>query len=1001
MEAAGQSAGGASTGAWRPTEREKLAYAHMLSLVDIKNEGVVRGQQAVPFFQKSGLPDAMLGNIWQLADVDGKGVLTAHEFSVAMKLIALAQSHRPVALANLSDETQLPEMSGVDVSHLFGGNGTHVRRDSSASSVGWGSVLNGGNTEDGSATVSAKELQQYRMIFEKSQSPDGTISGSAARGLFVKTRLSGEQLSRIWQLGDPNQEGKLRLPGFIVCMYYIRRLMENRKYVLPDTCPASLLRSAGGEVPLQAAMSGSFSQSSLLGGNGIGGSSVDLATPLSGAAHWDVTKEERVRYGQFFDSLDTQRLGYLSGDVPVDFFLKSKLPEVALSKIWDLADISHNGKLNRDEFAVAMHLINLRLANGQIPDTLPATLVPPSMRKASIASNSLSSLSPPLRPASARDRLQGIEGVKRTGSYAVQHGRAPMPGPISRASTGRSPVQMSPVVDDGEIGALQAQLGQMEDLSRGMQAQRTATASQIALVASRKQDLEVKIAALQSSQDAEARINQELQQTLKNEESRVSALQAQVAEANRVLSVVSAQRSQLEQDVHRVQTQQLALQQKLGQAQDDARQLAGEIATLDQQKKALEQNVAAMQAQILRLEEDNRAAGQRVESLKGDIAQLTQTSAQLSQTSAALSQASAMALTQGTSTLESEALSFDDVFGMGESAITGESLPAVSEAASVSVSKPAPVPLAVSTEQPQHSQAATGSLSSQQQMSPSLVFATMPGFSSSSAAPGTQVSTTDAFDSFGAHEADPFEEFLHSTTSPVKDGSLSPTSKSVNKAFSSTADPRSVSSTPAPSSSMFSGPGLGTAAATATAAARAAPMLASAGPTAVGARSTPTSPAIDATAGKQDMNFMADFNSAFGKLPGTGKQEIKQELREFEAKFPELGSLSLADMNSSAGTGAGATTTTATTAATTVQAKEKDRTLGDEDDLTFESVFGDSNQNVARASSETGAVGSVAVDRSDSAEKSTEASVDKSEDGNDDDDFVPPPVVKRTNGMQA
>ncbi|PIA15576.1 EF-hand, partial [Coemansia reversa NRRL 1564] len=344
-----------SDGPWRPTGREQGAYAYLLSLVDPQKEGVIRGQAAVPFFQKSRLPDATLGGIWQLADTDSKGHLTPHEFSVAMKLISLAQAQKPVALVNIGDEVPLPDMEGVQLQHVLTSpsiasvNETHVRRDSNTS------------------TVPVKEKQQYKRIFESSNPVDGAISGAAARSLFMKTKLSTEQLGRIWSLSDPHTEGKLRLPGFIVAMYYIRRIMENRSFELPATCPLSLWRSAGGDVSLKSPTE-NLSQSSL----------TSISTPDLTDAQWDVTREERKRYEQFFNNLDTQRVGYLSGDVPVNFFLKSKLPETVLSKVWDLADIKRTGKLTKEEFAVAMHLINARLAGGPVPDKLPPTLIPPS-----------------------------------------------------------------------------------------------------------------------------------------------------------------------------------------------------------------------------------------------------------------------------------------------------------------------------------------------------------------------------------------------------------------------------------------------------------------------------------------------------------------------------------------------------------------------------------------------------------------------------------------------
>jgi epidermal growth factor receptor substrate 15 len=69
---------------------------------------------------------------------------------------------------------------------------------------------------------------------------------------------------------------------------------------------------------------------------------------------------------------------FLLGNDAVEFFQNSRLPESELAQIWDLADVEQRGKLSRDEFAVAMHLIHKRIAGQPIPRQLPATLLPPS-----------------------------------------------------------------------------------------------------------------------------------------------------------------------------------------------------------------------------------------------------------------------------------------------------------------------------------------------------------------------------------------------------------------------------------------------------------------------------------------------------------------------------------------------------------------------------------------------------------------------------------------------
>lgn len=67
--------------------------------------------------------------------------------------------------------------------------------------------------------------------------------------------------------------------------------------------------------------------------------------------------------------------------------MNSRLPESVLAQIWDLSDITKTGSLNKDEFAVAMLLINRKNAsNAPIPKTLPLSLVPPSLRNRVTAS---------------------------------------------------------------------------------------------------------------------------------------------------------------------------------------------------------------------------------------------------------------------------------------------------------------------------------------------------------------------------------------------------------------------------------------------------------------------------------------------------------------------------------------------------------------------------------------------------------------------------------------
>jgi hypothetical protein len=55
--------------------------------------------------------------------------------------------------------------------------------------------------------------------------------------------------------------------------------------------------------------------------------------------------------------------------------IKSRLPNPVLAKVWRLADVDGDGMLDSDEFALAMHLINIKLEGYDLPEDLPGHLV--------------------------------------------------------------------------------------------------------------------------------------------------------------------------------------------------------------------------------------------------------------------------------------------------------------------------------------------------------------------------------------------------------------------------------------------------------------------------------------------------------------------------------------------------------------------------------------------------------------------------------------------------
>ena len=115
---------------------------------------------------------------------------------------------------------------------------------------------------------------------------------------------------------------------------------------------------------------------------------------LSGSAKvpWAVTKDEKKIYDQLFDAWDGLRKGFVTGEVAIEIMGQSGLQQKDLEAIWTLSDPNNRGRLDRDEFAVAMHLIYRKLNGYPTPARLPPELIPPSTRNFNSSIDTVKSL---------------------------------------------------------------------------------------------------------------------------------------------------------------------------------------------------------------------------------------------------------------------------------------------------------------------------------------------------------------------------------------------------------------------------------------------------------------------------------------------------------------------------------------------------------------------------------------------------------------------------------
>ncbi|KIY35430.1 UBA/TS-N domain-containing protein [Cryptococcus gattii E566] len=350
--------------------------------------GILPGHDAYPFLTSSNLSTTSLGEIWAIADPDNNGFLTRDGWYKAARLIGWLQKGG----ATNVEETLLAKRESQT---------TRRRPAHGPASLG----------------------KHHRVCFASTHTHRPSQIHQALCRCRTCQRFGewrqGERHIRQKNLADTQGRGSLDLTDFIIGMHLIQSCMANSALVLPATLPPGIYETASGSRPAPAAAPispvvrnntgpASPMRQQYTGGGaaplqqqGTGGSIGATSAPIPPARsfttssafappsrqmsiqnpQWDVTPQAKTTSDGFFSQLDPQNKGVIDGDVAVPFMLQSQLDEATLANVWDLADIRKEGKLTRDEFAVAMHLINLKLAGQEIPTSLPVSLVPPSLRE--------------------------------------------------------------------------------------------------------------------------------------------------------------------------------------------------------------------------------------------------------------------------------------------------------------------------------------------------------------------------------------------------------------------------------------------------------------------------------------------------------------------------------------------------------------------------------------------------------------------------------------------
>ncbi|KAL1787718.1 epidermal growth factor receptor substrate 15 isoform X1 [Sigmodon hispidus] len=475
-------------------------YEKYYRQVDTGNTGRVLASDAAAFLKKSGLPDLILGKIWDLADTDGKGVLSKQEFFVALRVVACAQNGLEVSLSSLNLAVPLPRF--YDSSSPLLTSGT------SAAELPW--------------AVKSEDKAKYDAIFDSLSPVDGFLSGDKVKPVLLNSKLPVEILGRVWELSDIDHDGRLDRDEFAVAMFLVYCALE--KEPVPMSLPPALVPPS------------------------------KRKTKLFSPLQWVVSPVEKAKYDEIFLKTDKDMDGYVSGLEVRETFLKTGLPSALLAHIWVLCDTKDYGKLSKDQFALAFHLINQKLLKGiDPPHILTPEMIPPSdrssLQKPIIGSSPVADFSAIKELDTLKNEIVDLQREKNNVEQDLKEKEDTVKQRTSEVQDLQDEVQRESV----NLQKLQAQKQQVQEILDELDEQ--------------KAQLEEQLKEVREKCAQEAQLISSLKAEITSQESQVSTYEEELSKDREELSRLQLETTQLEESVESGKARLEPLQQHLQDSQ--------------------------------------------------------------------------------------------------------------------------------------------------------------------------------------------------------------------------------------------------------------------------------------------------------------------------------------------------------------------------------------------------------------------------------------------------